>query len=273
MESGMPNTTLLKALWQVFYSKSLYLEVYRGWSYRIFTFLALLALLTSLTALIKPFGWIENFRADSDRIFAQLPSIRIYNHVMSIDKASPYVIRLSDQSRNLIVFDTNADVQKLHSYQPLLFTFGATGFMFHNLNTPEGQQAFHFKPYADYTSALNNLSLTPKQSIQCLSIFIALLQLGSYLITVGITFFEYLGSAVCFGLVMLALAVVHRVKLTKSGAFRLGALASTPAALLAFIYALLPLGEHSWPSLVGIAISFCYSVFAVRSIQKGCVVP
>lgn len=260
----MRPTSFWESYWQSFYARRLYQEVYQHWGRRIWAYLALLAALTSLSVLVEPVNSLSLLRHESQKLIQQLPTLSFHQGQLSIDQASPYSL-YSDDHRRLMVFDTQASPEGLQAYKPLLFAFGADGFYIYSIGNTVDK---YYKAYSDYRFLTKDLRLTPKQSMSYLQDLFFLIQIVLYLLALISTFIKYCFMAVCLALVNMAIAIVHQLKLSKRGAFRLAALALTPSALLQFLTVLLGFHTPVWGPLLGIFLSFCYSVFAVLSIKK-----
>lgn len=269
LDARKKRTALLVSLYHSCYQRTLYLEVYQKWRYRIFCLLLLLAALSCLNGFIQPLDSIQAFRHNSHKIASQLPTLHFEHYQLSIDQASPYFVKTTSHGSVLIVFDTSADPKTLAAYQPMLLTFGADGFYIHNLNQHSNQPVFNFHRYDQYHLIhLDHLILTPQELMGYLNDLIIVAQLCLYALSVMATFIEYLLITCFLGLAIMVIAITHKLHLSKGGAFRLGAVALIPATAWFFVTGFFSKTENAWLSFIGFSIAFGYCLFAVKILKK-----
>lgn len=269
LDTRKKRTALLVSLYQSFYQRNLYFEVYQEWRYRIFSLLLLLATLSCLNNFIQPLDSIQAFRHNSHKIASQLPTLHFEHYKLSIDQASPYFIKTSSHKSLLIVFDTSADPKTLAAYQPMLLTFGADGFYIHNPNQHSNQSVFNFHRYDQYHLIhLDHLVLTPQELMGYLSDLIMVAQLCLYVLSVMAIFIEYLFITSFLGLAIMVIAITHKLHLTKGGAFRLGAIALIPTTAWFFITDFFSKSGSAWLTFIGFSIAFGYCLFAVKILKR-----
>ena len=106
MDAESKRFTYLDALWQSFFSPSLYVDVARRWSGVGFLYLLLIVVLSWVPDLAKLQMGFRQMRGESaEALIRQVPAITISDGVASADVETPYFIKDPKDGKVLAIID------------------------------------------------------------------------------------------------------------------------------------------------------------------------
>src|SRR3990167_1540362 len=175
----MREHNFIATLWKSFYDKSLYQDVRAHWGFNTLVYLLLLMLIYVIALFISDYRSLHQFMSvEGKQLAAQVPTGKILNGKMSIDKPSPYTIYLADTDHQnklepLVLFDMNDQVHVADTNASIIFY--STGYYYYENthkpltntlkenqrgNKPPLTASFRFQTYPTHQT----LTFSPQQA-------------------------------------------------------------------------------------------------------------
>jgi len=118
----MKRFNIFEPLYLSFYSKEVYQDVAKNWTGIGASYLLLLVFLLSVVSSIKMQSNINTLiDEDAPAIVSQLPTIKISEGELSIDKDVPYYIRNVETNNVLLVIDTSGQINSIQETSAIFF--------------------------------------------------------------------------------------------------------------------------------------------------------
>lgn len=258
----MKKYHIFESLFLSFYSKPFYREVAQTWKG-----LGLLYLLLVLAICWLPFSYdfhrfLNQFSSEFlPGIVEQMPTMTISKGKLSIDKPSPYTIKLPGSSSGFMVFDTSISGSVSSLPADILLTQDKLIF---NSRMWGGDSKATIYPL----SKLNDGTITRAQFREGTNKLVYLSSILMYPLSVIFSFLYRLAQAALLGFIGLLFAYLFQVTLTYKTAVRLSVVALAP---MLFITTLIE--YFGWPVFylpwVSALMAIGYLAYAVRAQQNG----
>lgn len=251
----MRQYSSFQALYQAFFSKSLYKDVGQNWQGVAAGYLLLLLIVVWIPALFFFKFHFDSQTAHSSRDFLkQIPSIRILDGVVSVDKPMPYRITHPKSGKAIAVIDTTGQITSLEqAAAPILVTKDKL------MVQKSGQETQIF-----------NLSNVKDVKIDALKVKQFMARMTQWIIyiffpvLVIITFIYRILQALLFGAVGMLIAKILQVNIFFQQSMRLAVVAMTPAIMLStllFIFGI----SFAYEYFIYFVISLSYLIFGISA--------
>jgi hypothetical protein len=257
----MKKYHIFESLFLSFYSKPFYREVAQAWKG-----LGLLFLLLVLAICWLPFSYdfhrfLDQFSAEFlPGIVEQMPTMTLSQGKLSIDKPSPYTIKLPGSSSSFIVFDTSVSGSVSSLPADILLTQDKLTFNNRMWGGDGRATIYPLSNLSDGTITRAKFREGANQAVFLSSILM-------YPMSVIFSFLYRLIQAIFLGFLGLLFAYMFKVKITYKTAVRLAVVALAP---MLFITTLI---EYFVPipflPLVSLLLAVGYLAYAVHAQQNG----
>jgi hypothetical protein len=259
MDTEPKRFTFFDALWQSFFSPSLYVDVAKRWRGVGFLYLLLIVIISWLPDLAKTQISFQKLRGDAAKSFIrQVPVISITDGVASANVETPYFIKDPKKGKVWAIIDFTGQYTNLENTSAVLLltrkqVIGKQFGMVTRTYSLSGVKQF----VIDQTRVRHWVNLYLTWSVVLLAPFIIVFTYGFRIV-----------QALIYAALGMAFANWYHVTLTYSTLLRLACVALTPVVIFTTVTDLFP-AFHTFPRplvwLIHLAIAIWYSIFAVKA--------
>jgi hypothetical protein len=259
MDTEPKRFTYFDALWQSFFSRSLYIDVAKRWRGVGFLYLLLIVIISWLPDLTKRQISLQQLRGEpAESFIRQVPVISITDGVASANVETPYFFKDPKSGKVLAIIDFTGQYTNLENTPAVLLltrkeVIGKQFGMVTRTYSLSGVKHFAI----DQTRARRWVYLYLTWSVVLIAPFIIVFTYGFRIV-----------QALIYAALGMAFANWYHVKLTYSTLLRITCVALTPVVIFTTVTELFP-KLRTFPSLLGwlihIAIALLYVGFAVKA--------
>jgi len=259
MNSEPRRFNYLDALWQSFFSPSLYVDVAKRWGGVGFLYLLLIVVISWLPDLVKMQTGLQAWRGDAAEGFIrQVPAIDITDGVASANVETPYFIKDPKDGRVMVIIDFTGQYTNLEN---------TTAGMLLTRNEVILKQSGP-QPRAFSLSNVKQFSLDQARVRRWANLIATGFVVLFAPIAIVFTYCFRIVQALIYAALGMAFASSYRVKLTYRTLLRIVCVALTPVIIFTTVTDLL-FTHHTFPRLLAwmihIAIAALYIGFAVKA--------
>jgi len=259
MNSEPKRFTYFDALWQSFFSRSLYLDVAKRWRGVGFLYLLLIVIISWLPDLAKMQISFQQLRGGAaEGLIRQVPAISITDGVASADVETPYFIKDPKDGKVLAIIDFTGQYTNLENTSAVVL-----------LTRQEVIGKKSEKETRIYSlSGVKHFAIDQARVRRWVYLFLTWFVVLIAPFAIVFTYAYRICQALIYALVGMAFASSFHLKLTYSTLLRITCVALTPLVIFTTVTDLLPL-HRVFPRLlvwlIHLAIAVLYIGFAVKA--------
>lgn len=260
MNTEPKRFTYFGALWQSFFSRSLYIDVAKRWRGGAFLYLLLVVTLSWLPELAKRQMSLEQLRGDrADGLLRQVPAISITDGVASADVETPYFIKDPKDGKVLAIIDFTKHYRNLENTSAVV--------LLTRKHLVLKRSRWEARTYN--LSAVKHFAIDQARARRWVYLFLTWIVVLTAPLVIALSYGFRIGQALIYAALGMAFANSFHVKLTYGALLRIACVALTPVIIFTTVTDLLPL-PRTFPWLGGWLIHLVIAVLYIRFAVKAC---
>lgn len=251
----MKEYNIFQAIWMSFYSKKLYQDVATHWGGKAFLYmLVLLALCWVVLTIQMQHSLNSLYRAQGDKLAAQMPVLTIKDGVISTPENHPYVITNPDTNEKLAVIDTTGQYTTTQQANTRLLVTQNTIIM---QTDPNETKTYQLSKTVNARIDPNDINGFLKKNLRFAWIFFFIIFLiASYIFRII--------QALVYALIGKFFGLIAGVKLSYDQILQIALVAVTPAVILATILNIFNI-TFPYQYLLYFILAMIYLFFGIKS--------
>jgi hypothetical protein len=260
MNTDPKRFTYFGALWQSFFSRSLYIDVAKRWRGAAFLYLLLIVILGWLPELAKRQMSLERLRGEwADGLIRQVPAISITDGIASADVETPYFIRDPKDGKVLAIIDFTRQYTNLDNTSAVV--------LLTRKHVICKKSRLETRTYN--LSAVKHFAIDQTRARRWVYLFLTWIVVLTAPLVIALSYGFRIGQALIYAALGMVFANSFHVQLTYSTLLRIACVALTPVVIFTTVTALLPM-FRAFPWLGGWLIHLVIAVLYIRFAVKAC---
>jgi len=259
MNTEPKRFTYFDALWQSFFSRSLYIDVAKRWGGVGFLYLLLIVVIGWLPDLVKMQIGVQDFRGEAvEGLIRQVPAINITDGVASANVETPYCIKDPKDGKVLAIIDFTGQYTNLENTTAAAL-----------LTRKEAVLKQSGRETRTYNlSGVKHFAIDQTRVRHWVHLFVTWIVVLIAPFVIVFTYAFRICQALIYAALGMAFANWFHVKLTYSTLLRIACVALTPVIIFTTVTGLFPL-PRTFPRsllwLIHLAIAVWYISFGVKA--------